>query len=185
MSHAQKQDRVSAALRHVPQEGVELVYNEIQYNPKQHKIPENMTKFRLATWNLWFANHRMKKRIKEALKIIENSNIDILCCQEITQTMLEIICDNPWIQQCYITGILFFLILLNFILNTHTQKLEGMDRLSIGAYGNVIFSKFPISRVTYIDFETRMGRKLIIADIPLQNETISVGIQKSFLFFFG
>ena len=117
--------------------------------------PVNVTKLKICTWNIWFANERQQIRMQNVMRIIEENDVDIFCFQEVTSSLLEHILSHSFVQKYYLSGI--------------TQEI-------IGSYGNVIFSRFQLSRVYVNDYEkTKMNRKLVAVDILVNNEIFRIG----------
>eukprot|EP01083_Nonionella_stella_P073916 200180_1 len=111
---------------------------------------------KICTWNIWFGNERQQLRMEHLLKIVtEDNSVDILCFQEVTQTLLHYILSHQCIRKFYLSGIT-------------TQD--------TGAYGNVIFSRFPLSKAYIHHYkDTPMSRKLVCVDIMINNELFRFG----------
>ena len=124
----------------------------------QHsKLAKDIKTLRIATWNIWFDECRMEKRMNSIMNIISNHKIDIFCFQELTQKSLEYLQAHDYIQK------------------ENTFYISSSDIADIGNYGNIIFSKYPISNVNILQFNaTNMSRKLVTADININNETFKI-----------
>ena len=117
----------------------------------------NIKTLKIATWNIWFDEYRMKKRMNEIMNIISNHNIDIFCLQELTQESFEYLTKHDYIQK------------------DHKFYISSKDINDIGNYGNIIFSKFPISKVNILSFnQTKMYRKLVTVDMNINNEVFKI-----------
>ncbi len=89
------------------------------------------------------------------LEILKKEKVDIFCLQEVTDTLLSFLLCDEWLQKCHASG---------------------FQRIDIGAYGNVIFSKVPFSKVHFLTFEgSAMGRKLVAAEFSLNGEKFCIG----------
>ena len=129
-----------------------LAQHRKQQNNESNIICTN--KLRIGTWNIWFGNERQEERMDKLMSIIDKENIDIFCFQEVTQSLLSAIYD--------------------YLIKNETFKhyyVSGIDKNDLKAYGNVIFSKYPINKVYYLDFTahdiSHMSRQLVCCDFLL------------------
>ena len=127
-----------------------------QQEVKPSKLPPVITnKLTICTYNIWFGNERQQLRMKHLMNIVESNNCDIFCFQEVTQTLLQYILSSPFVQKYHLSGI---------------------TADDTGAYGNVIFSRWPLTKV-YLNHYTNSGmdRKLVCVDIIINNEIFRIG----------
>ena len=122
------------------------------------KVP---TSFRIATLNIWFDASFNKQRFEASLENLRNLNPDIIGLQECTKLFLEILSNNKWIQCNYIVS----------DLTTCTFN---------GWYGVVMLVKRSRSDVQFLsftkhDFQSKMGRALVVANLNIGGTNISIG----------
>ena len=114
----------------------------------------NIKTIKFMTYNVWFDQYNWENRLKAVAKIIEDKDSDIICLQEVTDSFINFLLQNEFVQKNYV-----FHLVPNNIKNW---------------YDVAILSKFNCEG--YISrFVTRMGRKLLFIDIPTENLTIRVG----------
>eukprot|EP00485_Elphidium_margaritaceum_P007766 CAMPEP_0202703884 /NCGR_PEP_ID=MMETSP1385-20130828/16677_1 /ASSEMBLY_ACC=CAM_ASM_000861 /TAXON_ID=933848 /ORGANISM="Elphidium margaritaceum" /LENGTH=453 /DNA_ID=CAMNT_0049361805 /DNA_START=22 /DNA_END=1383 /DNA_ORIENTATION=- len=133
--------------------------NEEQKQQKQStssdSSPDN-TQLTVITWNVWFNEElRVIERMKAIGETIEAYNADIVCLQEVTPLILDILQSAAWYKQYEST-----------ILPNH-GFFQGLT------YFNVILTKHEFVRdaIQFKPFgNTQMGRHLIVAPIKLKHK---------------
>jgi len=105
----------------------------------------------LLTYNIWFDEYRRIQRLESLLAIIQVYNPDIICLQEVVPAVGEVIKANL----------------------EHDYKLVHPEQI-LNTYGCMILSKLK-GKTRTKQFDTRMGRELLIIDIEVNGKKISVG----------
>jgi len=104
-----------------------------------------------CTYNVWFEPHNFEIRGIELRKIMQETNADFICLQEVTFPFFKELLLTKWVQDSYfISGI------------------------QITSYHTVILSKHPCQFIC-IPFPTRMGRYLLYALIEINGIKTAVG----------
>jgi tyrosyl-DNA phosphodiesterase 2 len=98
---------------------------------------------RLLTWNVWFGGHMFEERCAALLADLERRKPDVIALQEVTPDLLGMLVDAPWVTRGYQLSDL--------------QLWQGYDVL--------ILSRLPIKQLSTLELPTRMGRKLLIAEL--------------------
>lgn len=108
---------------------------------------------KILTWNVWFDSLEMPRRTMAIVNILERIRPEVACFQEVTAPFLTKLLETPWIQREYICS-------------------DPMDCSTIGRYGVMMLTRKELAPMyTWVDFDmSRMGRKLLCAQISLPNE---------------
>jgi len=95
---------------------------------------------KLLSYNLWFDHYKKIERLESLLATILEVDPDVVCFQEVTPYILELLKNN----------------LVSYE-NMYPKELSGN-------YGCVTFSKLPFTKCFTLDFNgiTRMGRELLV-----------------------
>lgn len=105
-------------------------------------------KLRVLTWNTWFEPVNYADRIREIMSISLSLSPDIICFQEVLPSFLEILSRNSALQDNYCCS---------------DSNYQG-DTLN--DYGNITLCRKSIPHSFYFeDFESNMGRKLLICEL--------------------
>ena len=114
---------------------------------KRHNM-EGEPILKILTYNIWF-NFVTHERMAEILKIIEKSDADFVCLQEVTELSRQIILLSKLVREKYLNV-------------GGTASGNGF----LGEYGTVIISRYPC---LYFEkhFKSRMGRTLLCAEPQL------------------
>eukprot|EP00347_Sterkiella_histriomuscorum_P002487 403367959 len=110
------------------------------------KDNEDKTEIKVMTYNVWFDDHFRDERYQVIINMIEQSDADFICLQEVTQAFMSSLLQNTTIRSTY------------FISGNH-----------ISGYGVLILSKYP-SLFYEMPFCTLQGRSLLICE-PLEGIT--------------
>ena len=108
-------------------------------------------KVRAVTYNVWFEQLAKQKRAECLIEMLRDVRADVICLQEITSEVLQIITSDSWVTKNY------------HIADPNGEMFEG--------YGLVILSTFPFSSVNCWHYnDTSMGRYLLEGQIVLPNK---------------
>lgn len=102
---------------------------------------------KICSWNLWFDYLHQEKRIRGAMDELLKTNCDVVCCQEVTESILKIINNHP-------------------IVNTYTIF---ADKFSTQTYGEIFIVKktFYVQNFYSVPFpRSRMGRRIYVLESP-------------------
>lgn len=118
-----------------------------------------VTALKLLTYNVWFENHRWRERIPQLLKLIGAHDPDVICLQEVTKSFMTWLFARPsasWLR--------------NY---TCSDDREGR---TLGSYGVLTLAKRHLSpEFHFFDFESRMGRRLLVTDVTFRGTTVGIG----------
>jgi len=112
----------------------------------------------IVTYNIWFGTREetvqeISPRITELMSLIHTKKPDIICLQEMTDTIMQVIESIEWVQKSYwISG----------------------NNYSAG-YGITILSRFPVINIVEQKFPTKLGRSLLVAQFEVNKEKLFVG----------
>ena len=107
----------------------------------------------IVTYNIWFNQKERKKRAESLCHEIltYNSDIDVLCFQEVTPQVLEYL--NELLSDVY--------------LYHYPNEIEY--------YGSITFSRHPFVDAHETHFVSNMGRKLVTVIVDIDNTMIAIG----------
>ncbi len=98
---------------------------------------------RLVTWNVWFGGHMFEERRAALLADLERRKPDVICLQEVTKELLDVLVATRWIRSAYTVS----------------------DIELFQTYDVVILSRLPIRRLSQLSLPTQMGRRLLVAEL--------------------
>jgi tyrosyl-DNA phosphodiesterase 2 len=128
------------------------------FNHDQIKVDSlNKNQISFITYNVWFETHNWTNRLKELSKIFSTYSPDFLCLQEVTQDFMMILLNNDFIKDNY------------FISGNFTG---GYDVLILSKYQSKFYT-------TGDDFPSKMGRKILITEILINDKGDSIGVATS------
>ncbi|CAD8140525.1 unnamed protein product [Paramecium octaurelia] len=112
----------------------------------------NKKEISFLTYNVWFEKHNFNERVIEILKIIQQSNCDFVCLQEVTRNFQIMMSNDKFIQSTYfITG------------NVITD------------YGILILSKFKPTFIRELPFNSKFGRTFLYLECEINGHSLVVG----------
>src|SRR5580658_2423583 len=109
----------------------------------------------LVTWNAWFGAHRFADRARALLDILCDCDADLICLQEVTPPLLELLLAARWVRQGY--------------------RVSDATGGSVDPYGVVLLMRPPVCSVVCQELPTSMGRNLVTAELVLGNRRLAVG----------
>ncbi len=98
---------------------------------------------RVLTWNVWFGGHMFEERRAALLVELERRKPDVICLQEVTKELLDVLLETPWIQRAY--------------------TLSDIELFQ--TYDVVILSRLPVRRLSTLALPTQMGRRLLVVEL--------------------
>jgi tyrosyl-DNA phosphodiesterase 2 len=111
--------------------------------PHGRATPAPVTELRLLTWNVWFGGHMFEERRAALLAELERRQPDVICLQEVTVELLADLVGTKWIRAAY--------------------KLSDIELFQ--TYDVALLSRIPIRRLSALALPTRMGRRLLVAEL--------------------
>lgn len=111
---------------------------------------------RIATFNVWFGDLAWQGRQDALFSLLKKNDVDIIGFQEVTPRFLERMLKIPWLQERY--------------------AISDNRGTSLGSYGVLFLTSLPISDMFLVDLPTRMGRRLLCADITINKSVLRVGV---------
>lgn len=101
------------------------------------------TDVRVLTWNVWFGGHMFEERRAALMVDLERRKPDVIALQEVTKELLADLTAAPWVRKAY--------------------QLSDVELWQ--TYDVVLLSRLPIRRLTALALPTRMGRRLLVAEL--------------------
>ena len=105
----------------------------------------------VVTYNVWFSQHRQRERALSLFGILEHSDADVICLQEVTPFFLQLLTEQAWMRKRYMLS------------DSIGTSLKGSKL----AYGVIIAVKkpTPISVFTLHTLPSRMNRRMLRVSI--------------------
>ena len=110
----------------------------------------------IATLNVWFAPFERVARQEAILRELESLGADLIALQEVEATLMARLLGRPWVREGY--------------------SLSTRDPRSLGSYGTLLLSRFPLHRLERVELPTVMGRDLLIAEISSYGQRARLGV---------
>jgi len=120
-----------------------------ELEPKELQVT-GITQLKFVTYNVWFDKHNFNERGAEIRKLLEESDADFICLQEIINPFYFQLFECHWLRKYYVSG----------------NPIHG--------YTNLILSKHPCAFFIK-QFPTKMGRSLLFAELLVNGTPIVVG----------
>ncbi len=98
---------------------------------------------RVLTWNVWFGGHMFEERRAALLAELERRKPDVICLQEVTKELLDVLLETRWVRNAYTVS-----------------ELELFQ-----TYDVAILSRLPVRRFSTLSLPTQMGRRLLVAEL--------------------
>lgn len=113
-----------------------------------------LTELTFVTYNVWFGKYYQKKRCEALLKIIRDCDADIIGLQEVTRGFLDVVLKQEWVQDNYIVS--------------------DAKGVTVQPYGVLLLSRIPMQQLFLGKLPSLMGRKLLVAELCVNGQTINV-----------
>eukprot|EP01031_Cornospumella_fuschlensis_P029626 gene29626-35762_t len=115
-----------------------------------------MRRLSVLTWNIWFESFEKNKRYGGILRIIGSLNPDVVCLQEVTTSFIRILKDSP-------------------LTSTYSIS-DNLTGETIIPYGTLTMVKKEVGATfRFVNFPSRMNRRLLTAEIPHPNGNFVIG----------
>ena len=115
-----------------------------------------LERLRLATFNVWFGDMAWKERQVALLSLMQKRELHVIGLQEVTPRFIEELLKVQWVREHY--------------------TLSDIWGTSLGSYGVFLLTKLPITNIFLLDLPSQMGRRLLCADLAINNSTLRVGV---------
>ena len=121
-----------------------------------HAEPSARLDVRLLTWNVWFEGYMFDERRGALLAELQRRGADVIALQEVTQTLLDALLEEPWVRAAY-----------------------QVSELRVRGYDVVILSRLPILRMSKVVLPTFMGRRLVVAELACGLDVATVHLEST------
>lgn len=111
---------------------------------------------RVASWNVWFDDHRWAQRSAALLATLRQRDLDVIALQEVTPRLLDALLGAPWIRDDY-----------------------QVSELEVIGYDVIILSRLPMSRVATVPLPSAMGRRVIVAELTCGLEVATTHLEST------
>ena len=98
---------------------------------------------RVLTWNVWFGAHMFEERRAALLVDLERRKPDVICLQEVTKELLDVLLETKWVRSAYTVS----------------------DLELFQTYDVAILSRLPIRKLSTLPLPTQMGRRLLVVEL--------------------
>jgi exonuclease III len=125
----------------------------------------------ICTWNIWFDYFMKPERIPAAMREIQETNVDVICLQEVTPSILEIINSCPIVNS--------YFILKDNSINTSTYENIFLLHKRFEKEG-IIFKciPFPQSKMNRKIYQLTIHKRMTILNVHLESEFSNSGSYK-------
>jgi tyrosyl-DNA phosphodiesterase 2 len=125
-----------------------------QYAAESRESVQRQT-IRCATFNIWFDRYQRQQRHAALFELVRQREPDVIAFQEITPASLDQLLSLPWVRESYSCS------------DIATDTFES--------YGVVVLSRLPIAKLSLIEFQSLMDRKLVLAELLINDESLFIG----------
>jgi tyrosyl-DNA phosphodiesterase 2 len=112
------------------------------------------TELTFVTYNVWFGKYYFKERCEALLKIVRDCDADVIGLQEVTPNFLKIVLKQEWVRDRY--------------------YISDATGVTVQGYGVLLLSRIPIRRMFLHNLPTLMSRKLLVAELCVNEQTFNV-----------
>jgi tyrosyl-DNA phosphodiesterase 2 len=127
---------------------------EVWHPYMDHAANVTATELTLVTYNVWFNQYHLQKRCEALLRVVKNCEADVICLQEIKADYLNQVLKQEWVQADY-----------------YVSDYMGS---TVQPYGVLLLSRLPIACLRLHDLPSIMDRKLLVAELQVNNQTLQV-----------
>lgn len=114
----------------------------------------DLKSIKLVTYNVWFVDKFFEERRAALCRILEQLSPEVICLQEVTERFLQYVIGLDWVRKEYA------------ISDTHGH--------TVTPYGVILLTKLPLRRLALHPLQSRMGRKLLVAELSLMDSTMAI-----------
>lgn len=107
--------------------------------------PRPVREITLVTYNVWFAGFAFQERCEAMLRLLRETDADVIALQEVTEEFLARAIREEWLRESY-------------AISDATGK-------TVRGYGAVLFSRLPVRRMSLHELPTCMRRHALIAEL--------------------
>jgi len=134
-------------------------FNRTKSNWEEYKLDkkELMVKkdsFSLLTYNIYFDKNSLSERLPTLMKLMKESNVDVICIQEAIVPFMDELLQQDWVRDEYYSS--------------HIKFKYPSE------YDVRIISKIPFQNISYWKIPSNMGRKLLVAEYSINGSQFAV-----------
>jgi len=112
-------------------------------------IPSRVDYLKVVTYNVWFDAHNFDARAEHLFRMLESSDADFICLQEVTHRLISMIFKESWLKNYYVA------------------------RNKMSHYGLMVLSRWPCV-FKELSFNTEMNRTAIVAETKINGEIVAI-----------
>lgn len=110
----------------------------------------------ILTLNTWFDGFERERRTSALLDRLGEIEPDVIALQEVREDLVRAVRDAAWVRQSY--------------------EMSDAIGTTLRSYGNLLLSRLPIGRLELHPFPTIMGRRLLLAELQVNDEVLAIGV---------
>jgi endonuclease/exonuclease/phosphatase family metal-dependent hydrolase len=110
----------------------------------------------VVTLNTWFDGFERVRRTNALLERLEAVQPEVIALQEVREDLVRALRDAAWARQSY--------------------EMSDAVGTTLRSYGNVVLSRLPTRRLELHPFPTIMGRRLLLAELQVNDGTLGIGV---------
>ncbi|CAF1470742.1 unnamed protein product [Adineta steineri] len=129
--------------------------------PYSYSKPKVLKSLRVVSYNIWFDLQYQKTRFEHLCLILNHLKPHIICLQEMTIPVLQVLITQPWVQDQYVLS-----------------DVDGRTFAKTGKrYGVIMLldKSLIVRQLSIFPFVTKQGRQLLFAQILIRSELFLVG----------
>ena len=126
----------------------------LRQSRRYRPAPVELSKLRVATFNVWFDRFEQQRRCNAVLSILESEQPDVIALEEVTPTFLAALLAERWVRDAYATS--------------------RVRLLTSARYDVVMLSRLPVVRFTAHTLTSTMDRQLHALTIPTTRGSLVV-----------
>ncbi len=108
-----------------------------------------------ATFNIWFGDYFTNARHRAIARLLEARRPDFIGLQEVTWEALDLLLNQPWIQDNYL--------------------ISDIDGSTLDDYGVLILSRLPLKSISLTSMPSSMQRQLLLVEAEINGRPFQVG----------
>lgn len=110
----------------------------------------------ILTLNTWFDGFERERRTSALLDRLGEIEPDVIALQEVREDVVHALRDAAWVREAY--------------------EMSDAIGTTLRSYGNLLLSRLPIGRLELHPFPTIMGRRLLLAELQVNDDSLTIGV---------